>query len=61
MRVHRTKYAYLTNKELVALVEKFDISNQYGPLMIEVLERVKEAPEPRRTHIELLERQNSLL
>ena len=39
--VHKTKYANYTNEEFISLVEHFEASNHYGPLMIELLERFK--------------------
>lgn len=61
MRVHKTKYASMTNRELVARAEQHTELLAYYPLVIEIIERLKEAPEPIRTPPELLERQNTLL
>ena len=43
MRIHKTKYANRTNEELIALVEPCVDPNKSDPMLIELLERLKEA------------------
>lgn len=61
MRIHKTKYAYLTNDELLNRAEQCVTLLSCYPLIAEIVERFKETPEPNCISLELIERQPSLL
>lgn len=40
--IYKTKYASMTTSEFIAFVEHLDTTNHFGPLAIELLERLKQ-------------------